>query len=94
MKQYICIKNGEFYAERKVKKGEIFWVDKFEYETTKKSAMYQLFEEINDLTATGSRRTDAAGFNRYALGLPPELFEKHFILLTEWREKQLNNVLK
>ena len=84
MKQYICIENGEFYAERKVKKGEIFWVDKFEYENTKKSAMYQLFEY------SANHKYN----NRYVLGLPPEVFEKHFILLTEWREQQLDEILK
>jgi hypothetical protein len=84
MKQWICIEDGKFYAERKVTKGEILWADKFEYENIKNSAMYHIFEE------SPSHKNG----NKYVLGLPTELFEKHFILLTEWREQQLEEILK
>ena len=83
MKQWICIEDGEFHVSRKVKKGEILWAGKMEYENNKIPPMYHIFEE-------SPRHHNN---NRYVLGLPPHFFEKHFILLTDWRDNQLKELV-
>lgn len=82
MKQWICIEDFKDY--RKVIKGEIIWAGKMYNKNINIPALYHIFEnaqsdDIDDI---------------YVWGLQPEVFEKHFMLLTEWREQQLNNVLK
>ncbi len=84
MKQWICIEDGNFQATRKVKKGEILWADKMVPQNINIPPLYHIFENFHSDESE----------NRYVLGLPVPFFEKHFMLLTEWREKQLNNVLK
>jgi len=82
MKQWICIENYLDY--RKVIKGEIILADKMVPQNINIPPLYHIFEN------TQSGLIDDIN----VWGLPPEVFEKHFILLTEWREQQLNNVLK
>ena len=83
MKQWICIEDGEFQSSRKVTKGQIVWADKFEYKNINISAMYHIFEY-------SSKHTNNI---RYVWGLPPDFFEKHFILLTDWRDEQLKEIV-
>jgi len=95
MKQWICIEDRYLYPdfywkevphiERIIKKGEIFWVDKFEYQNGNKHiSRAKLFEES----------PNHVNERRYVFGLPNEIFENHFMLLSEWRENQLNTILK
>jgi len=79
MKQWICIEEGNFLI-LKVSKGQIFWVDKIEYRGLNyNSANYELFSENK---------------KRFIISIIDENFEKHFIPLSEYREKQLEEILK
>ena len=82
MKQWICIE--DYMENRKVIKGEIIWADKMVPQNINIPPLYHIFEN------TQSYYID----DMNVWGLPPKVFEKHFMLLTEWREKQLNDVLK
>ena len=86
MTQYICIKNRQYYTAYKPKIGDVFWV----LPPMKKALQLTHYEQWNLYEKSDHH---VSGL-RYILGLPSDIFLEHFKPLDEYRQEQIDQILK